>query len=362
MEELSPGAIAALCGLLGGAVLGFAARWGRFCTLGAIEDNVLAGNTLRLRMWGLAIAIGTMASFALHGAGLIDLTRTFYIAAPTTLLATLVGSVIFGLGMSLTGTCGFGTLARIGGGDLKSIVTFLVMGITAYATMRGAGAYLRLGLGVPARTGEPEDAGFAFVIERMTGLSATAAGLMIAALFAVFCLSSRAFRHSGRLLLTAVMVGLTIAFGWYATGVLAADPFEPYPLESFTFSAPLGEAIIYVMTMTGASLKFGIGAVAGVIIGAAATTLVQRHFRWEACDDAREMRRQMLGGMLMGFGGVTAYGCTVGQGLTAASALAYSAPLALLGIYAGAWIGLHALVHGSVIEPLKQFWPSANRP
>ncbi len=361
MEELAPGTIAALCGLAGGAVLGFAARWGRFCTLGAIEDNVLAGNSLRLRMWGLAIAVGAIATYALHGSGLIDISQTFYLAAPTTLFASLIGSLIFGFGMSLVGTCGFGTLARIGGGDQKSIVTFLVMGITAYATLRGVGAYLRLGLGVPARNADQSTAGFAFLIERFTGLPVSIAGFVLAVLLAGFCLSSKALRQNVRFLITAVLVGLTIAFGWFATGVLAYDPFEPYPLESFTFSVPLGDALIYVMTMTGASLKFGIGAVAGVVIGAAITTLIQRHFRWEACDDAREMRRQMLGGVLMGFGGVTAFGCTVGQGLSAASALAYSAPVVLVGIYLGAWIGLHVLVHGSVLEPLKQVWPLGKR-
>lgn len=356
MEELSPGTIAAMGGLLGGLVLGFAARWGRFCTLGAIEDATLAGNTARLRMWGLAIAVGIVATYGLHGSGAIDISQTFYIASPTTLLATLVGAFVFGLGMSFVGTCGYGTLARIGGGDLKSIVTFLVMGITAYATLRGAGAYLRLGLG-SASDDSAGGAGFAFVLQSATGISATIFAFVLALLLAVFCLSSSSLRTNKKMLATAVLVGLTIAFGWVVTGVWASDVFNPYPLESFTFSAPLGEAIVYVMTMTGASLKFGIGAVAGVVLGAAATTLVQNHFRWEACDDAREMRRQMLGGVMMGFGGVTAFGCTIGQGLTAASALAFSAPVALIGIYAGAWIGLHALVHGSVWEPLKQLWP-----
>lgn len=356
MEELSPGTIAATGGLLGGLVLGFAARWGRFCTLGAIEDATLAGNATRLRMWGLAISIGIAATYGLNASGAVDISRTFYIAAPTTLFATLVGSFVFGLGMSLVGTCGYGTLARIGGGDLKSIVTFLVMGITAYATLRGAGAYLRLGLG-STQHNEAGGAGFAFAIQNVTGIPASVGAGVIATLLATLCLSSSALRANKKMLVTAVLVGLTIAFGWVVTGIWAHDPFNPYPLESFTFSAPLGEAIVYVMTMTGASLKFGIGAVAGVVLGAAATTLVQNHFRWEACDDAREMRRQMLGGVLMGFGGVTAFGCTVGQGLTAASALAFSAPVALVGIYAGAWIGLHALVHGSVLESLKQLWP-----
>lgn len=353
MGELSPGTIAALGGLLGGCALGFAARWGRFCTLGAVEDVALAGDSRRLRMWGLAIAIAMFITFAMYGAGLIDITQTFYLATPTTIVATVVGSFMFGYGMSLVGTCGFGTLARIGGGDLKSVFTFLIMGITAYATMSGAGAYLRLF--ISARSEPPmENASFAFLIGDMTGLSPVIVGMAFALVIVIYCFSSASFRQSPRFVIAAVIVGLAIAFGWFVTGYLALDPFEPYPLESFTFAAPLGESILYVMAMTGSSLNFGIGAVAGVIIGAAVTTLFQKHFRWEVCDDAREMRRQMMGGVLMGFGSVTALGCTVGQGLTGASLLAFSTPIAFVSMYAGSWVGLHKLVHGSVLEPLKQ--------
>ena len=152
---------------------------------------------------------------------------------------------------------------------------------------------------------------------------------------------------------TGVLVGLVITWGWFATGNLANDPFDPYPLESFTFSAPLGETIIYFMTMTGSSLNFGIGAVLGVIAGAAVTSVAQSYFRWEACDDAREMRRQILGGFLMGVGGVTALGCTIGQGVTAASLLAFSAPIALISIFVGVWIGLHTLIEGSIKGPFR---------
>jgi len=355
MDTLSPSMIAAFCGFAGGAVLGVTARWGRFCTLGAIEDASLGGNFDRLRMWGLAIAIAIAATFGLDAAGFINVADSFYLYAPTTLVATAVGGLTFGLGMAFVGTCGFGTLARIGGGDLKSIVTFLVMGISAYATMSGATAYIRVALfshSSPVET----SAGFAHLLARTLTVSPLVAALGISTIIALVCLKPGSIRSNRRYLVTAMMVGLTIAFGWFATGYLAADDFDPYPLESFRFSAPTGETIIYVMTMTGATVKFGTGAVFGVIFGAAVTSLAQGYFRWEACDDARELRRQIFGGFLMGFGGVTAVGCTVGQGLSAASTLAYTAPVALVAIFAGAWIGLHMLVHGSVLDPLRNLF------
>ncbi len=346
MDELSPSVIAALGGLAGGVLLGFAARWGRFCTLGAIEDASLGGSRGRLSAWGLAISIAIAGTFALDHAGIIAISDSFYLVAPTTFLATVVGAFLFGLGMSLVGTCGYGTLARIGGGDLKSIVTFMSLAVVAYATMSGLSAYVRVFLfGLPEVLEKP--VGFAYAASSMFGGSIYMWAYILAALVAMVALTSRDLRSEKRFWLSGCLVGLAIVSGWFVTGYLANDGFGSHRLESFTFTGPPGDALMYVMTATGSSLEFGVGAVAGVVVGACLTTLAQGYFRWEACDDAREMRRQIYGGALMGFGGVTAVGCTVGQGISAASVLAYTAPVALLAMFSGAWLGLQVLVHGT---------------
>ena len=352
MDELGAGTIAALGGFLGGVVLGFAARWGRFCTLNAIETNVLGGDNSGLRMWGIAIATAIIGTFALDQLSIINLDFSFYLASPVSLLANCVGGLLFGIGMALVGTCGYGTLARVGGGDLKSVVTFLVMGITAYATLRGVTAYLRVGL-FPNPPNPETPASFAHLIGNISGAGTHTTAYLAAIVLFLICLLHRDFRNQLKKPAVGVLVGLIIVWGWFTTGFLALDEFDPYPLESYTFAAPLGETLIYGMTMSGASLKFGIGAVLGVIAGAAITSVAQGYFRWEACDDAREMRRQILGGVLMGFGSVTAMGCTIGQGVTAASLLAYSAPVTLISIYIGAWAGLHYLISGSLLQPFR---------
>jgi uncharacterized membrane protein YedE/YeeE len=337
--------------------LGFAARWGSFCTLGSIEDAIFSGNLDRLRMWALAIAVSIIGTYALDQYQLIDITTSFYLARPTTIIATAIGGLIFGLGMSLVGTCGFGALARVGGGDLKSAVTFLVMGITAYATLSAATAYLRIGL-FPDETIPEKAAGFAQYATQNFGGAPHLWAYGFAAILLFFIFYPSQFRKRYKKIIAASIIGLMVIWGWITTGILAADEFDPYRLESLTFAAPLGETLMYVMTMTGSTLKFGIGATIGVIVGAALTSIGQGYFRWEACDDARELRRQMIGGMLMGFGSVTALGCTIGQGVSAYSTLAYSAPIALIGIFCGAWLGLHFLVHGSISEAFQHLMAS----
>ncbi|MFZ1813533.1 MAG: YeeE/YedE family protein [Rhizobiaceae bacterium] len=352
MMDIPAPTVAALGGLAGGIALGVTARWGRFCTLGAIEDAIFGSSMDRMRMWALAIAVACVGSFLIAATGLVDIDESFYLIAPASVSSTFVGAVMFGLGMAFVGTCGFGMLARIGGGDLKSIVTFLVMGVSAYATARGATGLIRIwAFSEPEIRSQP--AGIAHTLSQVTGISQLIIAISISALLAIWALRSASLRANPGRLITALGVGLVIVWGWLVTGLIARNDFETTQLVSYTFSVPPGETLIYFMTMSGAQLNFGIGAVVGVVIGAFATALGKKEFRWEACDDDVELRRQMVGGFLMGTGSVLAQGCTVGQGLSAASLLAWTVPLALAGMFIGAWFGLQYLITGSVIEPVR---------
>ena len=64
-------------------------------------------------------------------AGLIDPAKTLYASNRFIWLSALVGGLLFGFGMVLASGCGSKTLVRIGGGNLKSLVVFLVMGLAA---------------------------------------------------------------------------------------------------------------------------------------------------------------------------------------------------------------------------------------
>ncbi len=146
--------------------------------------------------------------------------------------------------------------------------------------------------------------------------------------------------------LWGILVGLSITSGWVGTQWVATYGFEELPVVSHTFAAPIGESMIYLMTASGNSISFATGSVLGVLLGALAGSLIKGHFRWEACDDPRELRRQILGAMLMGIGSVIALGCSVGQGLSAFSVLAFSAPITMTCTMIGAAIGLRQLIYG----------------
>ena len=348
----------AISGLIGGMLLGFVARWSRFCTLGALEDAFFAGDYRRLKAWALAIAVGIVLVTSMRSTGLADIDGAVVMTPQFRWVSAILGGLMFGVGMALNGTCGFGTLARIGGGDLKAVVTFLVMGIAAYATIGGITAMLRVSVTDPA-VADFSQFGTQSLPDIATGIFGSFAGIatatLIAAALAWWAFSGERSTVRTKQIIGSVIVGLVIGLGWYVTATVGQSGFEPQRVESFSFVRPLGNSILFIMTSTGATVDFGIGATFGVIAGAALTAIFSKKFRWEACDDARELRRHMFGATFMGVGGIMSLGCTVGQGLSAASALTISAPIVLVSIAIGARLGLRYLIEGKI---LPNGWPN----
>ncbi|MEQ3626793.1 MAG: YeeE/YedE family protein [Celeribacter sp.] len=348
LTGISEPVLSALIGLGGGLLLGLAARLGRFCTLGAIEDALYGGTSLRLRAWGLAIALSVTGVFTLAAAGLLPLGDVFYLRPGWNPFAHLGGGLVFGYGMALAGTCGYGALARLGGGDLRAMVIVLVMGTAALATLIGPLAPLRVALFPPDLLPTTGATGLAQTAARLTGLPAlplgAGAGLIASALLI------RPLLRQPRVALGAVLVAGAVLSGWAGTAWLWQNGFDGIRPQSHTFAAPPGETLLWLMTGGLRPVGFGIGSVVGVVIGACIGCLRQRRFRWEACEDPRELRRQIAGAALMGAGAVVAQGCTIGQGISAASTLSYGAPLTLVGIGAGAALGLRQLIAGFALD------------
>lgn len=348
MFELTDLQMATMAGFGGGALLGLAARVGRFCVMGAVEDAVYGGDLGRIRMLALAAAVAIAGSFLLIGAGLLDPNATLYFHSAWSPAGSVIGGLLFGIGMSLVGTCAFGSLARAGGGDLRGVIIACTVGVTGYATASGPLRPLLVWLLPPDRgPGGAEFHGLAHLAGATLGISPVVPALAVAAIMAAWVAWDRRFRRPGRHLVWSVAAGLAIVIAWAATSRLAMTGFDPVPVESFSFVAPIGEGVLYLMTAASTAPDFAVGAVAGVVAGAALGSIVKGEFRWEACDDARELRRQILGAMMMGVGGMLALGCTIGQGLSALSLLATSAPVSILAIMTGARLGLYWLVEGA---------------
>ena len=351
MDGLSDGVIAAAIGFGGGVLLGLAGQMGRFCTLGAIEDALYGQDFRRLRMWSLAIGLSIIGAFLLMEGGVFHASDTFYAALDWNPLASIAGGLIFGDGMAIAGNCGFGALVRLGGGDLRSFLIVIVMGISAFMAIGGPIGLLRVEVFPPsAASGDLADFGYAHAAAAATGLPVFAFAGLIGAVFIALALMSVEFRTSPRHVIWSIVAAAAILSGWAGLGPLAAESFDNIQVQSHTFTVPIGDTIMYLMTASAGGLNFAIGSVAGVLSSALAGSLFRKRFRWEACDDPRELGRQMFGGFLMGVGAVLALGCSVGQGLTAFSTLTFNAPVVAVCIFLGAAFGLKSLISGGIFR------------
>ncbi|MEY8882426.1 YeeE/YedE family protein [Donghicola sp. XS_ASV15] len=344
IDGISDAVLVALIGAFGGLLLGLAARLGRFCTLGAIEDFFYGGSDIRLRMWGVAIGVAVIGVFGSSALGVFSPTAAFYLDTRWLPWASIIGGGMFGYGMALAGNCGYGALARLGGGDLRSFVIVVVVGMAAYGTLYGPFAFVFAKLFPRIPTETPQ--GIAHGLSEVLPTSPALIGMVIGAGILAFAVWPAHMRAERKAIIWGAVVGLAILSGWLGTGYIAANGFEVVPVVSHNFSAPVGEAMIYAMLGANHAPSFAVGSVIGVWTGALIGSFMLGHFRWEACEDPRELRRQIIGAVLMGVGAVLAMGCTVGQGLTAMALLSYSAPVTMLSIFGGAALGLRHLIEG----------------
>ena len=366
MNDLTPeqisslGSQALLITLLITTILGAIMQKTSFCTLGAVSDGILMEDWSRMRQWCLAIGIAILGVALMSHLGWIDVSKSFYTGNRVLYLSTVIGSTLFGIGMVLASGCGSKTLVRIGGGNLKSIVVFIVLGLVAYMTMRGflgimkANTIDKVSLSLNTNQDLPSilSASFGIAKENLRSILA----LIIGGVFISFALLKKSFWSSENLL-AGIGVGVAITAIWWVSGRYAHLTEDPNTLqeaflvtnsgrmESLSFVAPYAFALDWMMFTSDKSkvLTIGIVAVIGMILGSAISSILSKNFRWESFRGVEDTANHLVGAALMGFGGVTAVGCTIGQGLSGLSTLALNSFIAFPGFILGAYIGLQYL-------------------
>jgi uncharacterized membrane protein YedE/YeeE len=330
-------------------IFGYVANKTSFCTMGAVADVVNMNDWGRMRAWLLAIAVAMLGTNLLVYVGYLDPGQTYYTRGTVYWMGALAGGLIFGVGMTLASGCGQRTLVRVGGGNLKSVVVFIFLGYSALVTMNGilriiVDKVLRADVFTVQLDG-PQ------TLPSLLGMAGKSSALMLAFGLAtailIFVFASAEFRKSKDNILAGVLVGLLVAAGWYVTGHFGfgenPDTMELQYLgtdsrlaESMTFVGPLAYAMDLLIYWRDKHVTFGVASVFGVVMGSFSYSVFHRSFRWEYFNSPQDMFRHIVGAVLMGFGGITAVGCTIGQGITGVSTLAVSSFIVFFGIVTGA--------------------------
>ncbi len=329
-------------GLAVGAGFGVAGRLSGFCLLSGLRGWLSGSDGRMIRAFALALAVALVGTQAMQAAGIIDAAQSVYAQSRFPPVLVFLGGAVFGIGMVLANGCGARALVLLGGGNLRSFVVLVSLAIAGYATMSGVLVPARLrAAGVLV-----QDLGAMRTLPDI--LAARGVGTwgfvaVAAALLAAFALGQAAFRASPRHLLGGLAVGALVVAGWYVTGVLGADDFNPVPLASLSFIVPVGDAVLWLMLSTGKALDFGAAVAIGVLLGSFATALATRGFVLQGFASPGHMLRAMGGGALMGIGGVLAVGCSIGQGLSGLSTLSLMSLPAAAGILAGSVAAIRGL-------------------
>jgi len=359
-------------------VFGLAAARTNFCTMGALSDIVNMGSWARMRTWMLAVAVAILGTALLAATGQVELAKSVPQRPMLPWLSLLVGGALFGVGMTIAGGCANRNLVRLGGGSIRSLVVLTFVAIASYMALKGLFAQWRSNWLDSARIDLAAygwtDSSLAMAVGKFTGLPArtalAATAAVIVAGLLVFVFRDRRYRANGRQIAGAVVMGAAVAAGWYVTGHLGygenPDTLETVyhatntrTLESLSFVAPLAYSLELLMLWTDKSLHptFGIALVLGTVAGAAVHAVATRTFRWEGFASLADLRNQVAGAVLMGAGGVTALGCTIGQGLSGLSTLSIGSMLAVAGIVAGSVATLKVLVWQAEREPEGRLSP-----
>ncbi|SEN61747.1 Sulphur transport [Pseudorhodobacter antarcticus] len=333
IDRIGEGPTAALFGLITGLIFGVAAQRSKFCLRAATVEFARGQLGPRMAVWLLTFSTALVWVQGAQILGLFNAQNARMMAVPGSWSGAVIGGLIFGVGMVLARGCSGRLLVLAASGNLRSIFTGLIFAVTAQMALHGWLAPLRDRLAQLWTTtgGRNMDLIAALHLPQISGL---ALGLILAAL--ALAVSARN-KISARTLIFASGVGFAVATGWVLTFTLAQVAFEPVAVTSATFSGPSANTLMFLLTPNPV-LEFDVGLIPGVFLGAFLSAITAHEFKFEGFDTAGNMRRAMIGAVLMGFGAMLAGGCAIGAGVTGGSIFAGTAWLALFCMWIGAMI------------------------
>jgi uncharacterized membrane protein YedE/YeeE len=369
-------------------VMGAVVNKTNFCTMGAVSDFVNMGDNGRLRAWLLAMAVAILGVTLLEYAGLLNLSASFppYRNSNIVLAENILGGLMFGVGMTLASGCGNKCLVRIGGGNIKSIIVFLIVGVLAYFMInpfpgsdKTIYSVLFYGWTSPMSVDvlKPQDIG-SLVSGSEPSAMRLIVGVVVFLAMGHFIFKSKEFRSSADNMMGGAVVGLAVLAAWFVSGNVIVDAdgeilsLQQYynqwdmladsdagkpaagamlATQSYTFINPMGQALNYLAGgLDGSLMTFGVVAVFGVVAGSLIWSLISRSFRIEWFSSASDVANHVIGAVLMGIGGTLAMGCTIGQAVTGISTLAVGSILTFGAIFLGSALTMKIQYYKMVYE------------
>lgn len=336
LEDWTPLGASLVVGAVIGLFFGVLAQRSRFCLRKGLVGDA-GERSSALGLWLTALIVAIIGTQALSVLGFLDFSEHRFMVTDVAVPAIVFGGLIFGAGMVMARGCASRLTVLTGSGNLRALVTVMTFAIIAHATLKGALAPLRIWV-----------SSFTVSLGDATSLTALPGGALVWTAVMVIALALIVVRAGigSRNLGYGLAIGALVPLGWFATGALLFDEFDPITFESLAFTSSSSEALFWTVAGTAIAPGFGVGFFGGVILGSALASLASGEFKWDGFTGEVPTHRYLVGGSLMGVGGVLAGGCTVGAGLSGVSMLSLSALIALVSIIVGAFLTNALLARG----------------
>lgn len=307
-----------------GLVLGVAAQITRFCLRRVVSPDA-ADRGQAGAVWLTALAAAIVGFMVANATGLVALDGHRYLSSSVPVAAIVLGGLMFGAGMMLTRGCASRLTVLAGTGNLRAVAVLAVFAIVAHATLKGVLSPLRTAIG-----GLTVEMPFGTLYDIPAVPALLSAALVLVSAFVIMRTRPKALHVA-----LAVVIGLVPVFGWSVTSVLLFDEFDPLAVQSAAFTLPWSDTLFWTIASTAVPAGFGTGLIAGVLLGSFLSASVRGELSLQGFDAPSQMLRYAGGGVMMGFGGVLAGGCTIGAGLSGTATLSIAAFLALGSIIVG---------------------------
>lgn len=334
IEQYGEGAVLAVAGLLIGLLFGALAQRSKFCLRAAVVEFSRCCMGPKVAIWLLAFAGAVFGTQALIAAGWLDVSQARQLASRGSMSGAIVGGLMFGVGMVLARGCASRLLVLSATGNLRALVSGLILTLVAQASLRGVLSPAREWVanlwtieGGPARN----------MLSWVNG--GTMLGIMLGAAWLAYGLYLARRNHVGAWAgIGALGVGLTIAAGWAVTFAISQASFEPVLVKSISFTGSSADTLMGLINSPTIPLGFDVGLVPGVFVGSLVAAVLFGDFKLQGYHGGASMARYITGASLMGFGSMLAGGCAVGAGLTGGAVFALTAWVALFSMWVGAGV------------------------
>jgi uncharacterized membrane protein YedE/YeeE len=330
LDTFGDGTVLLLAGLVTGLLFGIAAQRSQFCLRASTVELSRGRIGPRMSIWLVAFAAALVFTQGAILAELLDVSEARQLSGAGSLSGAIIGGLMFGIGMVLARGCASRLLVLSATGNLRALVTGLLLTLVAQSALSGVLAPAREAISQVWLVNGPER-------DLMLTLGISRPALFIAALVFLGMSLALALRRGVRMdaAIAGMGVGLAVALGFILTYSIAQASFEIVAVSSVTFTGPATDTLMALVTQRAVPLSFGIGLVPGVFVGAGIAAALAGEWKIQRFGPDTPMERYIAGAVLMGFGAMLAGGCAVGAAVSGGAIMALTAWVAGASIWAG---------------------------